>query len=177
VTKLDDNVLITPALIQRFENEGVAEGGDGRYYAMVRTSDGNIRVHHPGYPNISPDQKIWAIDMLNMLNTVLHHDGAWVVVFTNIDVLGPPKRAKYDRYAWVWVDADGDPQFTSDWVEGHGEADLRTFADVAKAGIVSGVDRCEAAWQQWRFSRKVLDLSQKQTFKRARGERAPSSVH
>lgn len=176
--KLDDRTLITPALLHRFEQEAHAEGGTGQYYALIRRSEGELLSHHPfGLPAV-PEQIMWAADMLKLLNRELHHDGAWVVVFTHpapapaLPVLHDHKHADYQRYCLLWLDADGDVQFVQEWEAGTGE--LHDFADVLLAGPLSTAQKCEASWQQWRAIMDALDTTGTQRFKRAKGERAPS---
>jgi hypothetical protein len=176
--KLDDRTLLTPVLLQRFRLEGEYEGGDGRYYALMLRSDGNLLSHHPGAPMLDPMQSMWAADVLKLFNRELHHDGAWVVCFTHLppinkDAAIVPKHAEYHRYCLIWLDADGDPQFTMDWA--NGETELLDFADVMLAGIVSTGMKAEASWQVWHQKmRKLIDPKEGQTFKRAKGETAAS---
>jgi len=177
-----EDLVLTPTLLRRFELEAQFEGGDGRHYALIRRDDGSLLSHHPGSLPAVPDQLMWADDMLRLLNRELHHDGAWVVCFTHIKpqpidcVLYNPQHGDYGRYCLIWLDQDGDPQFTQQWMEGEGE--LRDFADVILAGRGSTAQKCETSWQLWHeMMRKVLAPKEGQTFKRAQGQRAPSTRH
>lgn len=182
--RLSEADIITPTLLRRFKLEGEFEGSDGRHYGLIPRDDGSLMCHHPGSPAVDAVQALWAADVLKLLNRELHHDGAWVVVFTNVRpvslecVLANPGHAPYDRYCLIWLDADGDPQFTVEWEAGI-TSDLQDFADVLLAGIESTAQKCEAAWSLWHtHMRQVLDPRiGKDTYRRAKGERAPSVRH
>ncbi len=181
--RLLEQDIITPALLQRFRLEGQYDDADGRHYALILRDGGDLLAHHPGSPNLDPVQTIWAGDALRLLNRELHHDGAWVVCFTHVQpqqldsVLHNPGHASYGRYALIWLDNDGDPQFTVEWEAGN-TSDLQGFADVMLCGIESTAQKCEAAWLMWHeHMRLSLDPREGEIFKRAKGEQAPSAVH
>ena len=178
---LTDDLLITPALLERFEGEAFLEGGNGQFYAFIRTGDGKLIAHHPGSPQIIAEQTMWAADVLHRLNKDLHHDGAWALVFTaplrplqGEAIFAHPDHIEYGRYVLIWLDQDGDPQFSVEWVQN--ESELLDFSDVLLAGIDSTVDKMEGAWQMWNLHmRDVIEPAEGQTFKRARGQRAASA--
>lgn len=181
MTKLADDILITPALLRRFHAEAELEGGDGRYYAIVRCQDGKILAHHPGAPLLMPEQALWAGDVITLLNRELHHDGAWVVVFTHpippqLDhVLHDPRHWEYGRYVLLWLDRDGDVQIPYEWVKG--ESELLDWADVMLAGIECVGHKCEGAWQTWHMlMRQVIDPQEGETYKRAQGQAPKTSA-
>ncbi len=181
--RLLENDLLTPLLLQRFRLEGEFEGADGRHYGIMPRDDNSLLVHHPGSPSLDPMQMLWAGDVLKLLNRDLHHDGAWVIVFTHPVPVTPdvvpmlPKHQVYGRYAIIWVDEDGDPQFSMEWEIGI-SSELKHFADVVAQGIEATAQKAEGSWQLWHTAmRKVLAPKQDQLFKKAKGQRAPSARH
>lgn len=182
--KLDDSILMTPTLLRRFIQEAELEGGNGQHFALLRRSNSELIAHNPYSPELDPSQMTWGADVLRLLNRELHHDGAWVLCFTHPAEPGPPetilhnppKHWEYARYCLMWLDKDGDVQFTVEWVR-H-ESELFDFADVMLAGIESTAQKAEAAWETWRTMMiEVLDPREGETFKRAQGQRAPSAMH
>lgn len=183
MARLRERDLVTSLLLRRFELEAHMEGGDGRHYAVMLRDDGSLLAHNPGSPELSPDQLMWAGDVLKLLNREIHHDGAWVVVFTHVQPFNPehillaaPSHATYDRYALIWVDRDGDPQFSQDWRQN--ECELLDWADVLLADIESTAQKAETAWSLWHHHMRVVpEVKAAQTFKRAKGQRAPSEIN
>jgi hypothetical protein len=180
----DENKIVTPTLLRRFELEAEGEGGDRRYYGCILLPDGNLIVHHPGSPALAPEQLMWAQDVLRFLNRELHHDGAWVVVFTHPKpasvenpLLAVNLHAEYARYVLLWLDQDGDVQIPIEWMEGDGEAGLRDWTDVLLAGMDAVGMAATYAWDAWhRLMVQVIDRKEgRDTFKRAQGE-APKST-
>ena len=174
--RLQDNILVTPALLRRIDAEAAFEDGDGRFHALIQRNDGSYIGHLMG-PQASAEQMMFGCDVLKLLNTELHHDGAWLVEFTNP---GPSEHAllsqpEYQRFALMWMDRDGDVQFTLDWIAGEG--DLFDFADVLLAGLEMWGDHAEEAWKIWH--EKVIQAlapTEAQTIKAAQGQTAPT-VH
>lgn len=173
--------LITKTLLQRFELEGEAEDGNGQHCGVILRDDGHIFVHHPRSPPIDSAQLLWAVRLLKLVNRELHHDGAWVVVFThpsNVTFDSPihaeARSAYYRRYGIIFCDKDADPQFTIEWLHGQ-NTELKDFAAVVLNGIESTAQKCEQAWKMAQVANQVLDRKQGETYKRARGQRAPSA--
>lgn len=172
--------LLSPLLLRRFELEALAEDGNGQYYACILRQDGDLVVHHPLGPPLDVVQLMWARDLLALLNRELHHDGAWVIVFTHPQppsieqVAAATAHRSYARYALIWLDADGDPQFTQEWQQNI-TSDLRDFACVVEQGLEAVAAKAEACWRLWHLCmREVIDPTPDQLFKRAKGERPPS---
>jgi hypothetical protein len=186
MARLSFDELVTPTLLKRFELEGDAEAGpgQGQYYAIILRENGDLVVHHPTGPQLDPIQQLWAGNLLKMLNRELHHDGAWVIVFTNpkpnaegLAIYAHPAHREYLRYAIVFVDKDADPQFTVEWLAGD-NADFSTFAQVVAAGIESTCQKCEAAWElHQEYMVKLIAPKEGQTFRKAKGEMPSTTRH
>lgn len=193
MTHLTDDTLITKALLQRFALEAEQDNGTTAYYALIRRSNGDLLTHHPFGMAAEIAQILWANDLLRLLNTELHHDGAWVICFTHPAQPSPKstdkreehrltsldyalrKHTEYQRYALIWIDEDGDPNFTVEWTALE-STELFDFAEVVAAGIESTAQKAETAWQIWYENMKlVIEPREGQTFKRAKGQRAPSA--
>lgn len=174
--RLSDDILLSKPvltnLLKRFILEAEEEGGQGQHYAVIQPADGSYWEHNPYSPELDGAQTVFARDLLKFLNRELHHDGAWVIVFTH------PKPsetvltsyAEYACFALYWIDADGDVQFPIKWTEGEGE--MFDFSDVQLAGRESWGNLCEGAWQQWHtLMIDVIDPREGQTYKKAQGQR------
>jgi hypothetical protein len=183
MARIDDDTLITPTLLRRFAAESTMEGGNGQHHAFIERSNGVLLDHNPGSPECLGEQLMFAADVLRKLNRELHHDGAWVMVYTHpaepaegsvIFVNGGNR--EYRRFVLLWLDQDGDVQIPIDWVKG--ESELADFPDCLIAGIEYWMQLCENAWDLWHtHMRQVLEPRQGETFRRARGERASSTRH
>lgn len=175
---LPDATLITPTLLRRARAEGEQEGGDGRHVLVIRKRDGAVLTHKPASPDLDMDQLVYAMELLQFVNREIHHDGAWVVVFTHpVAQTLPLAGAFYARMCGIWLDQDGDPQFTIDWINGESEDEL-TFHEMVINGVIDRAHAYEAAWQSWHeMMRKVLEPRQDQLYRKALGEQAPSAKH
>jgi len=171
-----DEHLITPALLRRAAQEGEFEDGNGQHFLLIQKSDRDFIGHNPYSPELGPDQMIWGQDILGYLNTELHHDGAWVLVFTNPKTFAESLTGQQDyrRFAVIFLDRDGDAQFTVEWVE-HESHDLYDFADVMLAGRDWLVAFCEAGWRQWHMIiHEALAPAENQLRKAAQGQTKPN---
>src|SRR5580704_2855890 len=182
MARIGFETIVTPSLLQRFAIEAHQEAGNGQHYAVILRDSGDLTVHHPGSPPASAEQMMFAADVLKKLNRELHHDGAWVIVFTHPAPFDPAfsiyaqPHAMYRRFVFLWLDNDGDAQIPVEWIEN--ESEMLDFADVLTAGIEWIMQNCENAWDMWHHHKvKVIERKPDETFKRAKGQRAPSAVH
>lgn len=181
--RLDDGILVNTALLRRFEAEAGHEGGDGRHQALIMLRDGRFLSHGVG-PDLDGTQTLFAQTMLRMLNKELHHDGAWVIVYTHprpddafqVEHVLQAAPWQYGRFVFLWLDADGDVQFPYEWSQNEGE--FVDFADCMIAGPEYWTGQAESAWQMWHeLMIEVIDHGEGQTYKRAMGEAPPSWKH
>jgi len=168
--KLDDDTLITPTLLRRFHAEAQFEGAPGAFYALVQRSNGHILSHQVG-PIAGANEMIFASDVLTYLNKNLHHDGAWCIVFTHPAPAIPPFRTcDFQRFTILWMDEDGDVQFPL--------AHELGMVEAMTWGLQAWAQQCETAWMLWNHAmRQVLDPQANETFKRAKGQRRPTTLH
>ncbi len=167
--KLDDKIAINPDLLRRFGAEARLDGGDGRYFALMQLNNGNILTHQIVGPKIEIHGHLFAVDLLNMLNRQLHHDGAWSIVFSHYADSPLPGSGGYSKFTLLWMDRDGDVGFPVDCDE--------PLSLAISWGLLYWVEHCETAWKLWHHAmRNVLAPRANETFKRAQGEKRPT-VH
>lgn len=168
--RLDDKVLVTRSLLQRFVDEAGIEGGSGQHYALIQLNDGSFTAHNPASPEPDPAQVMFGRDVLTTLNRDLHHDGAWVFFLSHPEHMAHvlESTVMYARFGFIWLDSDGDAQFTFEWEKGAGEE--LYFHECLFSGINSWIERAETAWKTWAWTREALDAKPEQMVKRAQGQ-------
>jgi len=174
----NEDLLLTAAMRDRFDMEGefeqdgaafiaqnsglIVPNPGGGWWAAVQRTNGDVHRYANTKLVIDPtdDQQAWQMTLLRLLNREIHHMGAWVVGWTHDNT----------RAIWMWLDNDGDVQFTTDNDE--------RWAVQSSTDNLTWVSQCEDSWQHWyHFMREVLDPHEDSLFKRAQGQRAPSAVH
>lgn len=166
MAKFNDEWLVSPAIMQRLVDE--SEDTEGRYtgfWGAFTKANGDI-VFGGNIPAPCEFQRMFAADMAKGLNDNLRHDGVWLVFWTHPPVAMAVDADVYRVSHLLWLDEDGDPQFTVDNED--------PFHEVMEAGFDHWIEAAEDAWQQWEEARDTLDLSPGQTFKKVRGELPPS---
>jgi hypothetical protein len=173
MARIDDDTLITTALLQRFILEAREEAGAGEHCAFVQRSNGDLTTHHPASPPCAAAQAMFAADVLRKLNKELHHP---TPPAPGSMILAQPGHIMYRRFVLLWLDEDGDVQIPVEWIEN--ESEMLDFADVLLATSEWIMTNCETAWELWRHHMvTVPERKPGETFKRAKGERAPSTRH
>lgn len=175
----NDDLLLNAALQRRLTAEAEFEYGPGLWWAVVCKRNGMTVPMKSGPAVVVPteDQQVFAHDMARLLNKEIHHDGSWVVAFTHPSgaIYALPEVAismtiPYERWVFLWLDADGDVQFPVDCVQ--------PFVEVIHAGPSAWIETAEASWQAWhKHMREVLGIKPKDeavTYKRAQGQERPS---
>jgi hypothetical protein len=154
----NDDLLITKHMNDRLIGEAQFEDETSTDYWVVRQrANGQLIERSVGYKADIAETMI-AKFIIVLLNREIRHDGAWIVAWTNAG----------RRFVMIWMDKDGDVQFT---------VEAGDVAELADADPLHWVDQCEEAWRLWNNSmRNVLAPNDNQIFKRAQGQRAPSAT-
>ncbi len=164
--KLDEKTLVTPTLLKRFHLEASLDN-DGRFCAYVQYSNRDFCFHNVG-PEATINETVFAKELLTLLNDELHHDGAWVAVFTGYAIRPPLDLGSYGRLIVLWMDKDGDVQFPI-------QIEDFSVETAVQKGAFAWLEDCEAAWLTWQHHmRRVLAPKPEQLFKRALGEKPPT---
>lgn len=176
--RTEDDLLVTPVLKRRLHAEAMLDDGNGATWFVLTRSNGDAVEVLSARARFNPldEQRLFGRDMAKVLNEKLHHDGKWIVAFTHPSPHRPAEWftngvGYFNRWYFLFVDQDGDPQFTV-------ENDDR-FDEVLTEGPDHWIEQAEQAYQTWHLHmREVLDGKARATatFKRAQGE-APPSVH
>lgn len=178
--KLDDDRLVTADLLGKFINFAQEDTHDERHFAVLQQADRNWLTHNPGSPELDGVLMAYTQQLLTLLNDELHHDGAWVALWS-----GPGQRERFTQIDGaycclnlIWMDRDGDAKFRLDWIAGANE-DWPTMPDLLLAGVQPLAEQAETAWQMAnQLHVAALDLklnqSDESTHKKALGERAPT---
>lgn len=177
-----EQVYNSPLIKERLQLEAEVDGDEAPsrplYWATFQLPNREIHTtqNFAASPlNALPHemQMMFAKDMLKALNTEVRNEGAWIVGYTHPPAAGEILRVDgdnaWDRLFAIWLDKDGDPQFTVEnirWL----------FSAILEAGVEFWVKQGAMCYEQWyHLTHEVLDVSEKDTYKRALGEKRPSS--
>lgn len=169
--KLDERTLVTPALLQRllFETTGGDKNADNRHCAYLQKNNGDLMEHSLG-PSCNPLETAFASELLTAANDYLHHDGAWLILFTHYAPAIPPQiQGNYQRIVVLWMDGDGDVHIPVEFEEGLEAAYSKK--------LYSWLEDLETAYALWCRAQDVLDAQGKEKYHRALGETPPSQVN
>jgi len=160
------SLLVRQRLMLESENTNAVLTG---YWAVAVQGDGRQVVMQAGTRSV-PDymQQTFARDMARALNSAIRHDGSWLVLWTHpcFDD-GQERVVDFNMWHFLWLDEDGDPQFTIDNED--------PFWLALANGELHWLEQAEYAWSQWNLMmREVLAPTEGQTYKRAQGQ-APAS--
>lgn len=112
----------------------------------------------------SVEQFSFAMSLCTELNKEMHHNGAWLVAWTHpphaAEALRVNPALEWRRLVMLFLDKDGDPQFTIDSV--------RPWPDIAVSGVHHFVDQAEQGIQMWREQMDALELKENQTIQLAK---------
>lgn len=147
---LPNNLWTSPVLIDRLGQEADFEQpAKVQFWFSVPQADtriGNITLKNfdNSLTNIPPHelQQDFAVALRQYMQSEIHHDGLWMVGWTHPPASGNHLRVDGDncwgRLVMIWLDEDGDPQFTVD--------SYRPFVQMMKDGISYYVNMCENAY-------------------------------
>lgn len=152
----------------------VRRDADGDYFAVVTRSNGLV---HPfatdQFANDPPDdaRRGFLQSLCWNLNRNLRHDGAWICAWTHPGlavVQGDGTMSRQPtRFVLLWVDKDGDPQFTVENEE--------PFWRAGQASLDHWLEEAETGWTTWfHHMRTVPGVTSHETYKKAQGETPPS---
>jgi hypothetical protein len=171
--RLDDKLLDTDVLNARLGDEANFNmGGDDRRHWKVWVRDNGTPVMRSVGLTPSPGYQEMAITLIQALNHHLHHDGAWLAVWTDwheptVEEVLSGRSGYPERLVLLWIDHGGDPQFPVEIED--------DFVDIVKAGADHWIEQAEEAWVCWHHHmREVLDPKPEQLYFAAQGERKPS---
>lgn len=180
-TRYDDYVLESDAVMKRLKQEAVVEASEGsplHYWAVARRKHHGLVEVKNYQPNVlsidpHPTQTHFAALLCRALHKHIDHGGGWIVGWTNPPPAWQLMKTDGDnvwaRLFCLWLDEDGDPQFTFD--------SLHPVAEVVSRGVDYHVSQCEAAWREWKhMARDDLDLKDSQTYRAAAGEKPPAAA-
>ncbi len=187
--KYPDYVLESKAVLGRLTAEAYfdsSNGDDSRglYWCLTQVPSDRTIIKLQNFTtsilDVEPHeiQKGFADQLVRQLNREVGHDGGWIVGFTHPPYRGDAIRVDGDnvwgRMFFLWLDKDGDPQFTFD-------TDL-PFVEVFGSGIEGYLNQCEKAYHEWekvlgKQGLKDLGIKEDQLIKEALGQTAPASTH
>lgn len=163
---ITEALIQSPAILKRMDFEAAGTG----WWAYGKVRSGKIVVLSDRNWTPIPEIIMFARDMVGALNKHLHHDGAWLVGFTHpkpIVFIGDRGGTDFDRFVFLFIDRDGDPQFTIECDDG--------IIAALTVGPDHWMEEAERGWQKWfHHMRRVITPRPEQTYKRAQGELAPS---
>lgn len=109
---------------------------------------------------VSTDEQVYAMNVSEMLNREIGHDGYWMVAWAEpAPIIKTPT-----EMVCRWLDVDKDVQFRV-WIEG-------PFAVIVGMPLQDIVGSCERAWQEWNeVTTKWLAVHPGQKVKAQLGER------
>jgi len=123
-------------------------------------------------PMLAADCELYARDMALGLNRMLHHNGYWILQWCHpepIPVVSFQGRT-YRKVNTIFVDGDGDPQFTIECED--------PIHAILSRGVDHWAEQAEQAWTKWHhLMREVLAPKPEQLYLRAAGQAAPSTRH
>jgi hypothetical protein len=165
---LPDELVVTKATLKRIAAEA-ADSGSRTFFALLQLRNGSFQSYECFGIELDETQMMFSRDLIGDLNRELHHDGAWLIVWS-IAQRKPKgsigKSTEFRKFTLLWMDRDGDIAFPIECE--------RSFDDYLAEGIHAMMAKCEQAYFLWLEAMNALALTPDETFKRAQGQEAPS---
>lgn len=176
--EFNEELLLTWAIRQRLDFEGAYDQdvgalvndtartlilpfNPGSWWAAIQRTSGAVHRFESNMlvlPTV--EQQVFLMELLRRLNREIHHDGRWIVAWTHGN----------QRWIAMWVDPHGDIAFTMDNED--------RWEEVIKQPMLYWVGDCEGSWTAWHHSMvTVLNPAPEAEYKRAQGQRPPSTLH
>lgn len=178
--QFDEKLLFSKTVLKRMDQECSADADIGQpeysaWLAVGVTNDGKAVIarnyqgltdqYGIGYSLEPPAHQVAYLEgMARLLDQHAHHDGKWIVGLTHApdsaSLLGVEPNLNWRRIVKVWLDQQGDPQFSLECSD--------PFEDVVSAPDQHFIEQAEQAWTKWHhLMRDVLDPAEHQLENRA----------
>lgn len=162
---LPSNLWKSPVILQRLFAESCFEGDHGisqkkHYWVVVPQSDTGqgvieLKNYKENLENIDPHemQKQFVVELQKLLQRNAHFDGLWIVGYTHppsvYGVLTDTENC-WNRLIMIWLDEDGDPQFTLE--------SERPFIEQFSDGPDYWIEQAHNAYEAYKpiFGRKAM---------------------
>lgn len=153
---MDDDLLLSQTLMNRFGIEAQLNAPEKSTAAVfLRGSNGMMKVIGSYKPDLA--EKMVAEFMVTALNKRIPQGGRWVTAWLGTGAM----------FLMIWLDQDGDPQFTVEIEE--------DAPGIVAVHFDHWINQAYEAWENWHhMMRDVLDPQDGETYKKAQGERPQS---
>lgn len=173
--KFNDQMMFSKTLRERLDMESEMDANIGHseqvhWCAFMPLSNGQMIIERNYDPCLdsldiglqrdpTAEQMVWAQAAVKFLNKECAHNGRWVIAWTHPpsvgELLSVEPRYEWKRLIKVWLDADGDPAFTTDNVD--------PFYAIIEMEHEYFAKQSDEAWNKWfTIMRQALDPKEHQ---------------
>lgn len=179
--KFSDDLYLTEAMGLRWRLEAtpdhVEEASDFPWFSWVRGENGDSRSFKNTKIVPHEEQRALMLDLVRGLNKEIGHDGRWVTGWVH-PILFPEDvglfilsavdiEREFRRGIMMWMDVDGDVQFTVEIDE--------PMREIRQIDVEHWIEQAEDGHILWRDMMGILGAGEGQRYKRAQGQAAPST--